>query len=44
MGCEPDASAHTENSGFAAITSSACRPMDPVAPSKAIRLSRTVEG
>ena len=32
------------SSGFAAITSSAWRPMDPVAPSRAIRLSRTVEG
>ena len=30
--------------GVAAITSSACRPMDPVAPSRAIRLSRTGEG
>ena len=28
----------------AAITSSACRPIEPVAPSSAIRLSRTVEG
>ena len=43
-GCEPDASAQTVSSGFAAITSSACRPMDPVAPSRAIRLSRTGEG
>ena len=43
-GCDPDASAHTVSSGFAATTSSACRPMDPVAPSRAIRLSRTREG
>ncbi len=43
-GCEPDARAQTVSSGFAAITSSACRPMDPVAPSRATRLSRTGEG
>ena len=43
-GCDPDARAQTVSSGVAAITSSACRPMDPVAPSRAIRRSRTVEG
>ena len=51
LGCErgraaasPTRARRPRSSGFAAITSSAWRPMDPVAPSRAIRLSRTCEG
>jgi hypothetical protein len=43
-GCEPDGERQTARSGFAATTSSAWRPIEPVAPSRAIRLVDTVEG
>ncbi len=37
---EPEAAAQSSSSGCASITSSACRPIDPVAPSSATRLTR----
>ena len=41
-GVVPDAAAHSSSSGCASITSSACRPIDPVAPSSAIFLIEPV--
>ena len=38
-GVEPDWSAHSSRSGCAATTSIACRPIEPVAPSRATRLT-----
>ncbi len=38
-GCDPDASAQSSRSGCSATISSACLPMEPVAPSSAIRLT-----
>ena len=37
IGCEPDDAATSSSSGCAAMISSACRPIEPVAPSSATR-------
>src|SRR5262249_47987151 len=42
IGVEPDVAATSSSPAFAAITSSACRPIDPVAPSSATRVMETV--
>ena len=39
-GVEPDIRAQSSSSGCAATTSIACRPIEPVAPSSATRLTR----
>ena len=39
---EPDARAQSSSSGFRSTTSIACRPIEPVAPSSAIRFTVTV--
>ena len=39
---EPAARAQSSSSGFRSTTSIACRPIEPVAPSSAIRFTRTV--
>ena len=38
----PDERAHSSSSGFRSTTSIACRPIEPVAPSSAIRFTGTV--
>src|SRR5581483_7296372 len=39
IGCEPEAAATSSSSGCASITSIACRPIEPVAPRRAIRFT-----
>ena len=42
--CEPDASAQSSSSGWRSMTSSAWRPIEPVAPRRATRFMAPVYG